>query len=92
MPETVLSACVPPPLGCSTTRPDPSDAKETISPSESVRAVPLAVRVVPDMTTAAAAEEEEGRGTVLAVRVREPAARTRGVIVGDVVVGFELGE
>jgi hypothetical protein len=50
------------------------------------------VRVVPDIKTATAEEEEGWWGMVLAVRVREPAARTRGVIVGDVVVGFELGE
>lgn len=61
-----------------------------ISPRESVTAAPFAVRVVPDMRTAAA--EDEGWDRVSAVRVREPAARTRGVVAEGVVVGFELGE
>ena len=96
----VLSTCVPPPpplLGCSTTRPDPSAAKVTMSPAGRVRAGPFGVRVVPDIRMA---EEEEGLGRREAVRVREPAARTRGVGGGGeslavavvVGLGFELGE
>ena len=64
------------------TRPDPSGANVTVSPWGRVIAGPFALRVVPDMRAA-----EEWWGMALAVRVREPAARMRGVVVG-----VELGE
>jgi hypothetical protein len=60
-----------------------SDAKVTTSPWERVRASPFALRVVPSMR----ATLEWDTASVVRVRVREPAARTRGVIVR-----VELGE
>ena len=83
----MLSTCVPPPLGYTITRPDLSGANVRICPWGSVRAAPFALRVVPDTRAA-----EEWCGMALAVRVREPAARTRGVVVVVVVGVVELGE
>lgn len=78
-------------------RPDPSGAKVTISPAGSVRAGPFGMRVVPDIRIGAA-EEGLRAGMAETVRVREPAARTRGELEGGeravvvVVGGMELRE